>query len=451
MTRVELPWTPQGLEKRPLWERLGRNIDPTAVAAALESLHVGSAAPVPQGSAAHPPEVGASGSTEAFEQNVGIEQDEDERVQVSAGRAHDESPCKNAAPLLSPGILSAATQDPAVPDRPSESVQRLPTSEFEQRADIMFVVGTSAAAASGREKLLASGQKFTNQEVLRAWKVVEALCKAHGAALLQSFGNFDKYVGTGWLLGDVALGGRVEHGAAHAVGRKVGKLCRDLPGRFAAPLRRVRKAKNLTDEERGFEMRKAEEEEATLRQAEVDLLLHKRLPCRGPEPAPEPEAAPAFAEPEDGVFAPERREAEEQFQRFELYIADAIKDDERVHTAQLEMQQAANRLGAAQRRLKKARAEHLRRAGKRPPPNPSRAMEFDDKGEETQESAAAWEKRMGDWNVRMRLYYELNREAEWELEDARHEEHEASIEAHEADDWYQKSLEWRRSSGRRVA
>ena len=105
----------QGLEKRPLWERLGRNIDPTAVAAALESLHVGSAAPVPQGSAAHPPEVGASGSTEAFEQNVGIEQDEDERVQVSAGRAHDESPCENAAPLLSPGILSAATQDPAVP------------------------------------------------------------------------------------------------------------------------------------------------------------------------------------------------------------------------------------------------------------------------------------------------------------------------------------------------
>ena len=122
-----------------------------------------------------------------------------------------------------------------------------------------------------------------------------------------------------------------------------------------------------------------------------------------------------------------------------------------MHTAQLEMQQAANRLGAAQRRLKKARAEHLRRAGKRPPPNPSRAMEFDDKVEETQESAAAWKKRMGDWNVRMRLYYELNREAEWELEDARHEEHEASIEAHEADDWYQKSLEWRRSSGRRVA
>ena len=78
-------------------------------------------------------------------------------------------------------------------------------------------------------------------------------------------------------------------------------------------------------------------------------------------------------------------------------------------------------------------------------------MEFDDKGAETQESAAAWKKRMCDWNLRMRLYYELNREADWELEDARNEEREASIEALEADDWYQKSLEWDRSSRQRVA
>jgi hypothetical protein len=131
-------------EKRPLWQRLGRNIDPTEVAAALESLHVGSAAPAPQGNAAHPPEAGASGCTEAFEQNVGAEQDEDERVQVSAGRAHDESPCQIAAPSLSSDIPSAAAQDAAVSDPPSESVQRLPTSEFEQRADIMFIVGASA-------------------------------------------------------------------------------------------------------------------------------------------------------------------------------------------------------------------------------------------------------------------------------------------------------------------
>jgi hypothetical protein len=239
-------------ELRPLWQRLGRNIDPTAVAAALESLHVGSAAPAPQGNAAHPPEAGASGSTEVFEQNVGAEQDEDERVQVSAGRAHDESPCESAAPPLSPDNLSSAAQDAAVPDPPSESVQRLPTSEFEQRADIMFVVGARAAAASGREKLLPGGQKFTNQEVLRAWKVVEDVCKERRVELSRSFGNFDKYVGTGWLLGDVALGGLIAHGSALAVGRKVGKLCRELPARFAAPLRRVRKAKNLTDKARVY-------------------------------------------------------------------------------------------------------------------------------------------------------------------------------------------------------
>ena len=235
------------------------------------------------------------------------------------------------------------------------------------------------------------------------------MCKAHGKELSDSFGNFDKLVGTGWLLGDVTLGGLIAHGAALAVGRKVGKLAPHLPGQFAAPRRSVQKAKNLTDEERAYEFMVAEEKEAVLRQAPVDLPLPKRAP-REPTPEPEPEPEPK-PEPEDGVFAPERREAEEQFQRFEFYIADAIKSDARVHAAQLEMQQAVSRLGASQRRLKKAQANHVRRAGKRPPPKPSAAMEFDDKGAETQESAAAWKKRMCDWNLRMRLYYELNREA----------------------------------------
>ena len=62
-----------------------------------------------------------------------------------------------------------------------------------------------------------------------------------------------------------------------------GKLCRELPARFTAPLRRVRKAKNLTDVERLYELRKAEEEEATLRQTPVDLPLPKRAP-REPTP-----------------------------------------------------------------------------------------------------------------------------------------------------------------------
>mmetsp|Transcript_4230 Transcript_4230/g.11206 ORF Transcript_4230/g.11206 Transcript_4230/m.11206 type:complete len:192 (+) Transcript_4230:34-609(+) len=70
-------------ELRPVWQRLGRTIDPTAVAEVLESLHVGAAARVSKEDAAPAPEVGASSSGEAFEENVGAEQDEDERVQLS--------------------------------------------------------------------------------------------------------------------------------------------------------------------------------------------------------------------------------------------------------------------------------------------------------------------------------------------------------------------------------
>ena len=66
--------------------------------------------------------------------------------------------------------------------------------------------------------------------------------------------------------------------------------------------------------------------------------------------------------------------------------------------------------------------------------------------EETEESAAAWKKRLADWNVRMRLYYQLNREAEWELADAQHALRDAEIEAHEADEGYQQALDWARSS-----
>ena len=64
-------------ELRPVWQRLGRTIDPTAVAEVLESLHVGAAARVSKEDAAPAPEVGASSSGEAFEENVGAEQDED--------------------------------------------------------------------------------------------------------------------------------------------------------------------------------------------------------------------------------------------------------------------------------------------------------------------------------------------------------------------------------------
>ena len=101
-------------ELRPVWQRLGRTIDPTAVAEALESLHVGAAAPVSKEDAAPAPEVGASSSGEAFEENVGAEQDEDERVQVSAGRARVGCPFNGAIQWATSCIDSAAALPAAV-------------------------------------------------------------------------------------------------------------------------------------------------------------------------------------------------------------------------------------------------------------------------------------------------------------------------------------------------
>ena len=140
--------------------------------------------------------------------------------------------------------------------------------------------------------------------------------------------------------------------------------------------------------------------------------------------------------------------------RLEQYVEHATEADARMQTAALEMQQAHLNLSGAQRRLKRAQAEHVRRAGKRPPPKPSLAMEMDGESaaasKETPESAAAWKKRLAEWNVRMGLYYQLNRESDWELADARHAEHDAAIEAREADEFYQETLDWVRSSRQAV-
>eukprot|EP00966_Prymnesium_polylepis_P330631 7386252-Prymnesium_polylepis.2 len=84
-----------------------------------------------------------------------------------------------------------------------------------------------------------------------------------------------------------------------------------------------------------------------------------------PEPEPEPEP-----EPDDGVFAIERIEAEEQMQHLEQYAERAVKADASRQEAALELEQARHRLDDAQRRLKRAQAEQLRRAAKRPPPRP---------------------------------------------------------------------------------
>ena len=83
---------------------------------------------------------------------------------------------------------------------------------------------------------------MTQQLIHVGWQVIDALCKSQGKELSRSFGNFDKAVGLGWLLGDVVLGGLMLHEDAFRVGRKAAKLGPGLKAAFAAPLRAHGKA-----------------------------------------------------------------------------------------------------------------------------------------------------------------------------------------------------------------
>ena len=101
-------------ELRPVWQRLGRTIDPTAVAEALQSLHVGAAAPVSKEDAAPAPEVGASSSGEAFEEKVALGQGEGASSRTSAGQARVGCPFNGAIQWATSCIDSAAALPAAV-------------------------------------------------------------------------------------------------------------------------------------------------------------------------------------------------------------------------------------------------------------------------------------------------------------------------------------------------
>ena len=63
----------------------------------------------------------------------------------------------------------------------------------------------------------------------------------HGQALTEAYGNFDRLVACGWLLGDVKLGRFIEKADALRIGRKAGKLAPGLKAEFDAPSRRLGK------------------------------------------------------------------------------------------------------------------------------------------------------------------------------------------------------------------
>lgn len=84
----------------------------------------------------------------------------------------------------------------------------------------MFVIGAAAPQASGMPP---AAKRATMELVLLAYNAANELCDTQGEALSTSFGNFDRVVALGWLLGD-AVGARLlPREQAYAVGLKARK------------------------------------------------------------------------------------------------------------------------------------------------------------------------------------------------------------------------------------
>ena len=90
-------------------------------------------------------------------------------------------------------------------------------AEVAARASRMFVVGANAPMASDMPPAACTATKGL---VKLAFDAANDLCKAHGTALSEYFGNFDRVVALGWLLGDLLGMPLAPRAMAYTVGLK---------------------------------------------------------------------------------------------------------------------------------------------------------------------------------------------------------------------------------------
>ena len=203
---------------------------------------------------------------------------EDPKIRAIAGRAREE------LDVLRVCVPSQVQNNAAEADRFHAGVEPcIPMGggaaagagdELEERWDLMFVEGSNAPVAS---ELLPSRSVATKELVQRAWKLVEDR-KKRVRKLSACFGNFDKVVALGWLLGDVLLGVLMPHVDALAVGRKAARMAPGLKEAFAAPSRRAGKLQ--VGQAREDSLAQAVKDEAALRQEQVELPLPDAAACR---------------------------------------------------------------------------------------------------------------------------------------------------------------------------
>mmetsp|Transcript_8485 Transcript_8485/g.18911 ORF Transcript_8485/g.18911 Transcript_8485/m.18911 type:complete len:92 (-) Transcript_8485:194-469(-) len=88
----------------------------------------------------------------------------------------------------------------------------------------MFDAAHNEPRASGRESAAPAASRGAVQI---AWELMDGLSTETVKMLSDAFGNFDRAVGTGWLLADAVLGPPlIARKAAHAIGlkRRLGEM-----------------------------------------------------------------------------------------------------------------------------------------------------------------------------------------------------------------------------------
>ena len=171
-----------------------------------------------------------------------------------------------------------------------------------ERRNKMFVAGTPEPTASG----MAVATALTNEDVQLASVVVAGWKQDDITALSRSFGNFDRVVALGWLLGDLLDLPWLERKQAHsfglAAGKKAGKVEEEIKAMKKRASSRASKLKQGDLEARHALEAAAAAEQAALLQKDAELTLPeaprtatlstKRKRAASPEPEqPEPEAA----------------------------------------------------------------------------------------------------------------------------------------------------------------
>ena len=217
-----------------------------------------------------------------------VEEGEAEETQTDEERNCIDNVAPDDAAAKETQAVAALEQEvPAQPKVPAGPTEPLTSVTVAARASAMFVVGSAEVRASG---LPIIGKEPTKELLQIALGATNELCDKHGKALSKSFGNFDRVVALGWLIGDAVGAPLLSRVQAHAVGLKARRIGSEVKA-DAASIRKdaARKASKLNQEDprRKKLAAQAQAAEAALLQVTVDL------PMPDPDPREQAQASGA--------------------------------------------------------------------------------------------------------------------------------------------------------------